>query len=308
MSLRVVSLIASSTEIICALGAESLLVGRSHECDYPPSVRSLPCCTEPRFPTEGSSKEIDQKVRDVLAEALSVYRVDPERIRELRPDVIVTQDHCRVCAVSLDDVNCALSELLDYSPRVVSLHPDSLDDVWRDIRHVASALDLVDRGEALVAQSIERLEALRDQRAPTDRPSVACIEWVDPLMASGNWIPEIVEIAGGRNLFGEAGKHSPMMKWEDLVEANPDVLVILPCGFEIRRTALELPVLARRPEWRELECVRRGRVYLCDGNSFFNRPGPRVVDSACVLHEIFFGEQQRKFDRTVWVKVSHYGT
>jgi iron complex transport system substrate-binding protein len=287
-NLRIVSLIASATEIVCALGYRGQLVGRSHECDFPASVAGLPVCTQPKFKTEVPSIEIDQQVRRIIAEALSVYRVDADRLRELRPDVVITQDQCRVCAVSLHDVEEALCNWLETRPRVVSLEPHALGDVWGDIRRVAEALGEPARGEELVSSLQQRMAGVSDKvRTLASRPTVACIEWIDPLMAAGNWMPELVEMAGGVNLFGLAGKHSPWMTWEDLQEKDPDVIVVLPCGFDIERSRREMPALTARPGWNALRAVRRRRVYLTDGNAYFNRPGPRLADSLEILAEIF---------------------
>ena len=207
---RIVSLIASATEIVCALGFEDQLVGRSHECDFPESVKRLPVCTEPKFNVEGSSYEIDQRVKAILAEGLSVYRVDSEALRALAPDVIVTQSQCEVCAVSLRDVELALCEWLDSHPKIVSLEPNALDDVWRDIATVATALGARDRGEELVTRLRARIAAIAARtRRLDDRPTVAVVEWIDPLMAAGNWMPELLELAGAGRARGRVGQHPP---------------------------------------------------------------------------------------------------
>jgi iron complex transport system substrate-binding protein len=284
---RVVSLIASATEIVCALGFEDQLVGRSHECDFPESVKRLPVCTEPKFAVEGSSYQIDQRVKAVLQEGLSVYRVHAEVLRELRPDVIVTQSHCEVCAVSERDVQQAVCDWLDSRPQVVSLKPNALADVWDSIRGVAEALGVPARGEELVAGLRRRLAAVAEAaRALPDRPGVACVEWIDPLMAAGNWMPELVEMAGGVNLFGEAGRHAPWLTWEALCRRDPEVIVVLPCGFDIARTRQDMAALTGRPEWPRLRAARSERVYLADGNQFFNRPGPRLAESLEILAEV----------------------
>jgi iron complex transport system substrate-binding protein len=284
---RIISLIASATEILCALGYRDQLVGRSHECDFPASVVELPVCTEPKLRTDVSSREIDRQVRRILTEALSVYRVDAERLRALRPGLVVTQSHCEVCAVSLRDVEQALCDWLDSRPRIVSLEPDSLADVWRDIRRVAVALEEPARGDALVAQLQQRMRQVQQRAASApEKPTVACIEWIDPLMAAGNWMPELVEMAGGVNLFGAAGKHSPWMTWDQLREKDPEVIIVLPCGFDIARTRQEMPALTARADWPLLRAVRERRVFLADGNQYFNRPGPRLADSLEILAEL----------------------
>lgn len=287
---RIVSLIASATEIVCALGFEEQMVGRSHECDYPPSVPRLPRCSAPRIDVNGSSREIDERVKATLRDALSVYRVDVERLNQLQPTVIVTQSHCEVCAVSLRDVEQAVCELVSSRPRIISLAPNGLADVWDSIRQVADALDAPERAERLIAERQARLERLRDHVARLDRPRprVACIEWIDPLMAAGNWVPELVELVGGLNCFGKPREHSPWMTWEDLVQHDPDVIAIMPCGFDIERTRQELPLLTNHPRWPSLKAVQTGRVSLTDGNQYFNRPGPRLVESAEILAELLY--------------------
>ena len=288
---RIVSLIASSTEIVCALGFGDQLVGRSHECDFPPWVQRLPVCTAPKFPTDGTSYEIDQRVKAILAEGLSVYRVDAERLRALAPDVIVTQSQCEVCAVSLRDVEQAVCEWIESRPRIVSLEPYALADVWRDIATVATALGAAQRGVELVTRLRGRIEKIVEPaRGLRERPSVAVVEWIDPLMAAGNWMPELVEMAGGVNLFGEAGKHSPWMTIEDLADRDPDWILVIPCGFDLERTRADMPALAARPEWMRLRAVRERRVVLGDGNQYFNRPGPRLVESLEILAEILHPE------------------
>ena len=288
---RIVSLIASSTEIVCALGFGDQLVGRSHECDFPPWVQRLPVCTGPKFATDGTSYEIDQRVKAILAEGLSVYRVDAERLRALAPDVIVTQSQCEVCAVSLRDVEQAVCEWIESRPRIVSLEPYALADVWRDIATVATALGAAQRGVELVTRLRGRIEKIVEPaRGLRERPSVAVVEWIDPLMAAGNWMPELVEMAGGVNLFGEAGKHSPWMTIEDLADRDPDWILVIPCGFDLERTRADMPALAARPEWMRLRAVRERRVVLGDGNQYFNRPGPRLVESLEILAEILHPE------------------
>jgi len=289
---RIISLIASATEIVWALGFGPEQVGRSHECDYPEQVSSLPVCTSPKFNVYGTSYEIDQRVKAVLQEALSVYRVDAEILDRLRPTHIITQSQCEVCAVSLKDVEEAVCHLVASNPVIVSLEPNSLADVWRDILRVGASLDATDRAESLVNSLKQRMDDISQRAALIDsHPTVACIEWIDPLMAAGNWMPEMVEMAGGTNLFGEAGKHSPWMSWEEIVEKDPDIIITTPCGFDIRRTLEDMPVLTGKKEWRDLKAVREGRVFVADGNQYFNRPGPRLAESLEILAEIFHPDQ-----------------
>ena len=299
---RVVSLIASATEIVCALGRREWLVGRSHECDYPADVLQLPQLTEAKFKVEGSSAEIDRCVQEIVRDGLSVYRVHGDALRELAPDVIVTQDHCEVCAVSLSDVEAATCTWTGHQVDIVSLKPDSTADVYRDIQRVAAALNSASAGERLIADIQRRLDAVSAQVAGRPRPRVAFIEWVEPLMAGGNWMPELVNMAGGDNLFGEAGKHSDWMQWVDLVAASPDVIVVAPCGYDLDRCVQELPLLEAKPGWRDLQAVRAGHVYFADGNAYFNRPGPRLAESAEIMAEMIHPEAvQPRHQWSAWV-------
>lgn len=284
---RIVSLIASATEIVCALGFEDSLVGRSHECDFPESVKRLPVCTEPKFAIDGDSAAIDRRVREVLQDSLSVYRVHADLLQRLRPDVIVTQSQCDVCAVSERDVLDSLGDWPSGRPRVVSLKPDRLEDVWSDIRHVADALEAPGQGEELIRRLQGRMaEIAARAKAITRKPLVACVEWIEPLMASGNWMPQLVEMAGGVNAFGVSGQHAPGLSWEQFAAAQPDVIVVLPCGFDLKRTRQDMHFMTLRPEWDDLRAIRFGHVYLMDGNQYFNRPGPRLVESLEILAEV----------------------
>ena len=284
---RIVSLIASATEIVSALGFEDQLVGRSHECDYPPTIKLLPQLTSPKFKVEGSSLEIDQRVKSIVEEALSVYRVDARMLEELAPTHIITQSQCEVCAVSLKDVEQAVCELTSSRPVIVSLEPNSLDDVWTDILRVGEALGAATRAEELIYELQSRMDDIVQRTHWLDsNPGVAYIEWIDPLMAGGNWMPELVQMAGGANLFGEAGKHSPWMTWEQLVTKDPDIIFVSPCGFDIQRTLQEMHLLSGKPEWNSLKAVAGGRVFVADGNQYFNRPGPRLAESLEILAEI----------------------
>jgi iron complex transport system substrate-binding protein len=284
--------------MVCALGCSDRLAARSHECDFPPEVRTLPALTEAKLDPAAPSRAIDDRVKALVRDGLSIYRVDPEALREAAPTLVLTQDQCEVCAASLADVEAALAEWVGGRPRVVSLSPRTLGDVWDDIARVAEALGVPERGAALCESLAGRVAdvAERSQRI-RPRPSLACVEWLDPLMAAGNWMPELVTLAGGRNLFGETGAHSPWLAPEALAAADPDVVLLVPCGFDVARTRAELPALAARLEWRGLRALREGRVFVADGNAFFNRPGPRLADSleilAEILHPDHFAPQHR---------------
>ncbi len=303
--MRVVSLLSSATEIVCALGLKETLVGRSHECDYPEDIRTLPRCSDPAIAVDGSSADIDRAVKTAARNALSIYRVDETLLAELKPDLVLTQTQCEVCAVSLKDVEAALAKLTRRETRVVALSPQRLADVYDDVRRVASALGAAGAGRALVLEMQKRLAALAARVELLERPKIAVLEWLDPLLAAGHWIPELAMIAGGRDVFGVVGERGPWLSLERLREADPDLIVAAPCGFDMRRTQPELAALVAQPVWRELRAVRRRRVYLADGNQFFNRPGPRLVETAEILAEMLHpelrfgheGKGWRQFDR-----------
>src|SRR5579862_8245175 len=285
--LRIVSLISSASEIVSSLGLSRYQVGRSHECDFPPEILDLPICTSPAFPVDGSSAEIDRRVKERVANALSVYEVSREALDALQPTHVITQTQCRVCAVSLEDVERALVGWVSSRPKLIALEPNALEDVWGDMRRVADSCGVPERGAARVAGLQEKMRMISERALASDRrPRVACIEWHEPLMAAGNWVPELVEMAAAENLFGEAGLHSPWMTWEKLQAADPDVIITMPCGFDLDRTCAEMYWLADRPEWLKLRAVETGQVYLADGNQYFNRPGPRILDSLQMLAEI----------------------
>jgi iron complex transport system substrate-binding protein len=289
---RIASLLPSATEIACALGFEKDLVGRSHECDHPPGVAALPALTRPRLDAGAPSAAIDARVKELVARGLSVYDVDAELLRQLAPDVILTQDQCEVCAASPTDLEAALADWLGARPRLVSLSPVTLGDVWGDLARVAAALGAPERGSALCEALADRVTEVAERTGRLrPRPGVACVEWLDPLMAAGNWVPELVALAGGRDVLGRAGAHSAWISVAELAAANPDVVVLLPCGFDLARTRSELPALAQQKGWDELRAVRERRVFATDGNQFFNRPGPRLVESLEILAEILHPQE-----------------
>jgi iron complex transport system substrate-binding protein len=293
----VVSLISSATEMVYALGALDQLVGRSHECDYPPAVRSLPACTKPLIDVDADSRTIDEQVRNSARNAISIYEVFDDVLETLQPTHILTQVQCEVCAVSLRDVEQSVASRLASAPKLVALNPCSLGDIWNDFRQVGAAVGV--DAEPVIARLQERMEALRSQSTLT----VACIEWVEPLMAAGNWTPELIAMAGGTDVFGQPGVHSPWITWEQLRERDPDVIIVAPCGFDLARTRGELHWLTDRPEYSQLKAVRTGRIYLADGNQFFNRPGPRVVETLQIVAEILRG-RSGEFEGVAWELLS----
>jgi iron complex transport system substrate-binding protein len=282
--MRIASLLPSATEIVCALGLADAVVGVSHECDFPPEIVGRPVLTAAKIDPRGTSAEIDTAVQRLVRNGLSVYRIEEQALRAARPDLIVTQDQCEVCAVSFAEVEQAARALLEAPARIVSLRPSRLDDILADVARVADAAGVAERGAALAAASRERLDRIRRAVAPArSRPRVACIEWIEPLMVAGNWVPEMVALAGGTYEMVTAGAHSPVIGWDALVAAQPDVVIVMPCGFALEQTRRELPALIGRAEWQALPAVRNGRAYAIDGNAYVNRPGPRIVDSAELL-------------------------
>ena len=289
--LRIVSLLAAATEIVCALGYRQSLVGCSHECDYPPEISRLPRLTTTRVEFEESSHAINRQVRELVEQALSPYWVDVEQLGALAPNVIITQTQCAVCAVSESDVEEALRQWTKDKPRLVSLHPGSLNDIWRDITRIAESLGVPAAGESLVVELQSRIGLIAERaKALAKRPQVAAIEWIDPLMAAGNWLPELMAAAGGEEALGQAAAKSHWISVDDLQGADPDMIVVLPCGFDLARSQREMPTLADRREWQSMRAVRSGQVYLADGQQFFNRSGPRVVESVEILAEILHPE------------------
>ncbi len=269
--------------MVHALGLGEFQVGRSHECDYPPQVLALPVCTTPVFDVLGNAREIDQRVKETLATAESVYQVFDDVLERLRPTHIVTQTQCKVCAVSLGDVERALSARFSTRPEVVAMEPNSLEEIYNDIFRLARACGVEQRGEELVGSiKTEMAEISSVARTTGRRPRIINVEWQEPLMAAGNWIPELTEMLGAENLFGTAGQHSPWMTWEDMVAADPDVVVCMPCGYDLKRTREEM----HWHDWTKL----RAQVYLADGNQYLNRPGPRVAASLRILAEILYPE------------------
>jgi iron complex transport system substrate-binding protein len=281
---RVVSLLPSATEIVCALGAGPELVGVSHECDHPPEVAGLPALTGSRLPAGGTSGDLDRSVRELLRAALAIYDLDVDLLAKLEPDLVVTQDLCEVCAVSYDAVCAAADQLTGRPVTVVSLHPQRLDDIFDDIARVAAALGRPGDGEALLARLRGRLELVgRQAAAATTRPRVVSIEWLDPVMLGGTWMPELITAAGGTPLGVTAGQRAPTVDLAGLERLEPDVVVVKPCGYPVERTQAELELLPRALPWDSWPAVRAGRVYVADGNAYFNRSGPRIVDSAELL-------------------------
>lgn len=313
--MRIISLLASATETIAALGCLDQMVGRSHECDYPLEVAALPIVSTVEIDVTVSSAEIDAQVRQIAQQkhepenpalkALSIYAIDVTRLQELRPDVIFTQTQCEVCAVSERDVTQAIAQLTGLQPRVVSLSPYRLQDVWEDVLRVGQVLGRHDQAQTLVEQCQQRLTDLALQTAAFgSKPKVALLEWLDPLMGTGSWTPELVAYAGGEHLFGEIGRHSTRLTWEMLQAADPDVILLAPCGYGLERTMQDVPLLQKHAAWSGLKAVRDSRVFAIDGNHYINRSGPRLVESAELLAHVIWGKRLGiAVDNNAWRRV-----
>jgi iron complex transport system substrate-binding protein len=297
--MRIVSLLSGATEIVCALGAGEELVGRSHECDDPAWVRQLPCCTRPAFDVELSSREIDAEVRRRLAAGEPLYHVDVARINELRPDLLIAQAHCEVCAVTPRDV--ARSGAEPPGCRSLSLQAGSLAGIMSDVLSTAAAIGRQPAGQRLVAELNGRIERVRQELAGRRRPSVAVLEWTDPVFAAGNWGPELIEAAGGTPLLGAAGEYSRAIPWDELLQADPEMLIVAPCGFNLPRALREILVLEQFPGWFDLQAVKTRCVFFADGNLYFNRSGTTVADTAEILADILHGTRLHAGDSaTIW--------
>ncbi len=283
-------MLPSATEIVHALGLIDYLVGRSHECDYPPRVLELPAVTYAYIDSQASSRMIDQAVKKRAQQGLSLYGIHKDLIRKLNPDFIVTQTQCDLCAVSLRDVQTFLKNDVGVSAELLVFSPNALNDVWRDIRNAGALFGVSKRAESIVDKLETRLSSVKRKTQSLPSFTVAMIEWTAPLMAAGNWTPELIALAGGRDVFGQAGVHSASIQPDDLQKANPDFVIVAPCGFDLCRTEREMRFLARQDGWAGLKAVQKGQVYAVDGNAFFNRPGPGLVESAEILAEILHPE------------------
>jgi iron complex transport system substrate-binding protein len=281
--MRIVSLLPSATEIICALGLEDQLVGVTHECDYPPFVRQLPKVTHTLIPADAPSAEIDRLVRDRLRTSRALYTLDLPTLERLRPDLIVTQALCDVCAVAEEEVRAAAC-LLPHGPAVINLEPQTLPQVFAAVRRVAEAAGIDETAENVVRELAARVEAVTARAdGLRHRPRVALLEWLDPPFSCGHWNPELVRLAGGVEGLGREGMPSRTLRWDEVIAWQPEVVFIACCGFGLERTMDDVPPLQSVPGWQDLPAVRWGRVYVTDGSQYFSRPGPRLVDSLEIL-------------------------
>ena len=286
--MRICSLLPSATEIAFALGLDDSVVAVTHECDYPPQARSKRVVVKSSIdPARQGSAEIDKSIGERLKGSRGVYTIDLPRLREADPDLILTQELCDVCAVDYDEVLSAARSLA-RKPKIISLTPTLLAGVLRDIELVGEATGKQREAGAVVGRLRARIDRVREQVAGAGtRPRVACIEWLDPIYTAGHWIPEMVELAGGRDELGKKGLPSEKTSWDRVVQSVPEVIVLMPCGFEVERTMKEFELLPRLPGWDDLPAVRERRVFAVNGSAYFNRPGPRLVDGLEILARLF---------------------
>ncbi|MDG2206461.1 MAG: cobalamin-binding protein [Pirellulales bacterium] len=284
---RIASLLPSATEMLFALGLGDRVVAVSHECDYPEEATSLPRITVSRIDSNASSSTIDQAVQQALAEGQPLYEIDLALLESVDCDLLITQSQCDVCAISQDQVLASIKTLgLSDHISVMTLHPETLEDVFRDLMHIGRACGAAERSESLVEEYRQRVARVGHRLGHLknrDRPRVAMVEWIDPLMLAGNWIPEIFHLAGGRGPADESAGKSITTSWQGVVTFAPEVLVLCPCGFDVNRTRIEAEPITAWPHFSSLPAVRDGRCYAIDGNAYFNRSGPRLVESLEIL-------------------------
>lgn len=302
MSLRIASLLPSATEMLYALGLGDRVIAVSHECDFPLETKSKPQATISLVDSRRSSAEIDADVKERLASGLSLYEIDQQLLRDLRPNIIVTQAQCDVCAIRLDDVRAFVASAPELAGcQIIALQPNSLSDVFRDIVTLGSATSCESQAERLVQSLSDRVAAVESagrarirQRGRARR--VAIIEWTNPIMLAGNWTPELLEIAGGVCPLTPAGDHSRYFDWPEIQAFDPEAMVIAPCGFNLARSRIEAEELTRLPGWLETTATREGRVFAMDGNAYLNRSGPRLVDTVELLHRAIWHDDGGRFE------------
>jgi iron complex transport system substrate-binding protein len=290
--LRICSLLPSATETLFALGLGDSVVGVTHECDFPPEAAAKPALISPRVDPNASAAQLDRNVRELMARGESLYTVHDDLLRELKPDLIITQDLCQVCAASPGDLASVLGKM-EKPPLVLTLQPRSLTGVWNDIRRIGAATGKSREANELAQQQEMKVEAVRKAvGAASSRPHVACIEWLEPIYVGGHWVPQMVEAAGGQDVLGHAGEASFSVSAEQLVAAQPDFVVIMPCGFGIERTSEELKRTPFPTGWERLPAVREGRVFAVDASSYFSRSGPRLAGGVAILASLLHPEIQ----------------
>lgn len=291
--MRICSLLPSSTEIVYALGLGDSLAGVTFECDYPPEARQKPIVVDTKLPHGLSPEEIDRCVNEFAARGESLYRLDLDKLQAIQPDLIITQDLCHVCAASPHDLGAVLPNLPN-PPRVLSLRPQCLEDVWQDIVTVGEATGCEMEAVKLVAELKGRVTRVRTlaARSASGRPRVLCLEWLSPPFIGGHWVPEMVALAGGEDVLGKEGVPSYRASWEQVIGSRPDVILFMPCGYTATQTAEEVNAFRFPQGWQELPAVRNGRVYALDATSYFSRPGPRLADGLEILLTVIQGARE----------------
>jgi iron complex transport system substrate-binding protein len=281
--MKIVTLIPSATEIVAFFGKKKEIIGKSHECDYPKDLSNIVKLTEPKIRVDGTSKEIHQQIEAILEKSLSVYKVNIEKLKNLDPDFIVTQAHCEVCAVSFSHVENITKEHLGSKTKIISLQPNTLKE-----ERVAKNLKIESsKTNKLINGLKKRIHNVKITSSKLNKPKILCIEWSEPLMAAGNWIPEMIEIAGGKDILGKKGSDSHWIKFENIIESDPDFIIFIPCGFNLKQTKKDVETLIKgNNKWKNLRAFKNKNFYITDGNQYFNRPGPRLVESIEILCEI----------------------
>ena len=296
---RIVSLLASATDTLDALKLIDNLVGRSHECDAPEQIMNLPVCTKPKFETDGSSYEINEKMKAILENSISVYKVDSKLLESLKPSHIITQTQCSVCAVSFNDLQEIIENKLPTNPKIISLKPNTLEDIFNDILSIGSEFNAQAQAQELINNYRQQIRHIQTQIANINSqqstkpvvalPVVALIEWLDPLMIASNWMPEILDMLNMSYDFAKSGQHSKIIQHQDLIRLNPDYIIMVPCGFDIKRTYNEWPQFAQIKDLNQTKAYQNKRIFIANGNDYFNRPGPRIMPTIEILAEIVYG-------------------
>lgn len=301
---RIISLLPSATEIVVAIGAGSNLVGISHECDHPQEIKNLAVCTKANIDSKLSSVEIDSAVRNKIENALSLYELDFDLIKSLEPDLIITQDQCKVCAVHVDDLKQKLNEIIGREIEIISLQPSSIEEVLNDIQTVAESLSI--NVDEYLEELNDRIEIVKHKvKFVKHRPEIVCIEWIEPLMTAGHWTPQLIDFAGGKAVLSETFKASKYITCEELKAADPDGIIIAACGFDMERIKSEMHVLEKNEFWQSLKAVQKGHVFIADGNAYFNRSGPRLVDTLEIIAEILQVNQfYYGFENLAWEQIT----
>jgi len=283
--MRICSLLPGATEIAFSLGLENQIVGVTHECDFPPEAKQKRVIVRSAIdPRRMTSKEIDAKVAELLQAGKGLYTIDEQAFVAAAPDIILTQGLCDVCALDYNDVVKA-SQLLPHAPKIISLNPHSFTDILEDILRVGAATNCETDAQALVRDLRQRIDRI-GHREPDYRPRVVCLEWFEPLYVGGHWVPEMVALAGGYDMLGKKGEPSAKIEWRQVIEARPEVILLMPCGFDLRRTVKESTPLRALPGWNELPAVKSGNVFALNGNAYFSRPGPRLVNGLEILARV----------------------